>query len=225
MVSVVLVEAENPGNIGAIARVMANFGFKDLILVNPKCNHLCQDARNRAKWGNDVLKNAKKKSWKQVLKMHTKIATTSKLGNDYNIPRSPLTSEQLPKTLQKKKDIALIFGRESNGLTNKEVEECDFVVAIPSSKKYSALNLSHAVAILLYELAKSKEHISSHIVFASKAEKDQLMKLLKTALKKMEFTTPEKRQTQVKVWKRMLGKSFLTKREAYALMGFFKKIK
>ena len=119
----------------------------------------------------------------------------------------------------------MIFGRESNGLTNKEVEECDFVVAIPSSKKYSALNLSHAVAILLYELAKSKEHISSHIVFASKAEKDQLMKLLKIALKKMEFTTPEKRQTQVKVWKRMLGKSFVTKREAYALMGFFKKIK
>ena len=225
MVSVVLVEPENEGNLGAVARAMANFGFSNLILVNPKCNHLSQEARNRAKWGNDVLKNAKKKTWKSILKIHTTVATTSKLGNDYNIPRSPITPEQLQDVLKKKKDIAIVFGRESSGLTNEEVEECDFVCAIPSSKKYPALNLSHAVAIVLYELAKSREHISSHIVFASKSEKDQLLKLLKQSLKKMEFKTAEKKQTQVKVWKRMIGKSFLTKREAYALMGFFKKIK
>jgi len=59
MISIILVEPKNSGNVGAIARTMANFGFSKLILVNPKCNHLSQTARNRAKWGNSVLKKAK----------------------------------------------------------------------------------------------------------------------------------------------------------------------
>ena len=45
MISIVLVEPKNSGNVGAIARAMANFGFSKLILVNPKCNHLSQTAK------------------------------------------------------------------------------------------------------------------------------------------------------------------------------------
>ena len=50
------------------------------------------------------------------------------------------------------------------------------------------------------------------------------MKMLNQTLKKLPFKNAQKRETQKKVWKRMIGKSFLTKREAYALMGFLKKI-
>ncbi|MBW3005120.1 RNA methyltransferase, partial [Candidatus Woesearchaeota archaeon] len=102
----------------------------------------------------------------------------------------------------------------------------DFVCTIPSSKKYPTLNLSHSVAVVLYELSKglSTKKVSEHIIFASKIEKEQLMKLLNQALKKMPFKNAQKRDTQVKIWKRMIGKSFLTKREAYALMGFLKKL-
>ena len=52
----------------------------------------------------------------------------------------------------------------------------------------------------------------------------QLIKMLNKALNKMDFATKEKKQTQILVWKRMIGKSFLTKREAFALMGFFRKL-
>ena len=221
MISVVLVEPRNSGNVGAIARAMANFGFSRLILVNPKCNHLSQTARNRAKWGNDVLSKAKVVKSLNAIKT-TKIATTARLGTDYNIPRSPITPDKLLSVI--KKDAAIVFGRESSGLTNNEVQECDFVVSIPTAKKYPVMNLSHAVSTILYELSKSKENITSHIQFASEADKKQLMKMLKKALSKMEFSTPEKKATQVKVWKRMIGKSFLTKREAFALMGFFRKL-
>jgi len=222
MISVVLVEPRNSGNVGAVARVMANFGFSDLILVNPKCNHLSQTARNRAKWANNVLSKAKIVKSLSSIKS-TLVATTAKIGTDYNIPRSPITPEKLSKII--KKDAAIVFGRESTGLTNKEVQQCDFVVAIPTSRKYPVMNLSHAVGIVLYELAKKKENVSSHIIFASEADKKQLMKMLNKALNKMDFATKEKKQTQVKVWKRMIGKSFLTKREAFALMGFLRKIK
>ena len=222
MMSIVLVEPANPGNIGAVARVMANFGFKDLLLVRPRCNHLSQEARNRAKWGNSVLESAKKKTWKSILTYDTVIGTTAKLGTDYNIPRSPLTPAQLAKKPLKKK-IALVFGREDTGLTNEEIKGCDFVVTIPATKKYATLNVSHAVAILLYSLAQAS-HVE-HITPASRQDKELVMTLLKQKLNKMAFSTKEKKQTQITVWKRLISKSFLTRREAFALMGFLKKIK
>ncbi|MBW2996374.1 RNA methyltransferase [Candidatus Woesearchaeota archaeon] len=219
MISVILIEPKNSGNIGAIARSMANFGFSKLVLVNPKCNHLSQTARNRAKWAQDVLKKAK--VVKKIPKLDTLVATTAKIGTDYNIPRSPITPAQLSKVA--KGNIGLLFGRESIGLTNEEIQKADFVVTIPASKKYPVMNLSHAVSIVLYEL--SKQDHTSHITLASEADKQQLMKLLNKTLNKMEFATASKKQTQIKVWKRIISKSFLTKREAFALMGFIKKLK
>ncbi len=223
MIKIVLVEPKNSGNVGAIARSMANFGFEKLILVNPRCNHRSQTARNRAKWAQDVLKKAKVINSLSSIKS-TLIATTGKIGTDYNIPRSPISPQQLSNIVNKKKDIALVFGRENSGLNNEEISKCDFVVTIPTSKKYSVMNLSHAVTILLYELTKTKENIASHIIFTSPQDKKQLMKMLNKTLNKMDFATKEKKQTQITIWKRMIGKSFLTKRESFALMGFFRKL-
>ncbi len=75
---------------------------------------------------------------------------------------------------------------------------CDYTVSIPTSKKYPALNLSHSVAIMLYELYKisGKNKITKHFVFASKTEKDQMLKMLNSILDKLEFSTPEKKETQ-----------------------------
>ena len=99
-------------------------------------------------------------------------------------------------------------------------------VTIPASKAYPTLSISHSVAIMLYELFKymNKEKQNQHIIFASKKEKEVIMNIINKHLDKMEFQTKEKKETQKKIWKRILGKSFLTKREAFALMGFFKKL-
>jgi len=223
MIAIILIEPENPGNIGAVARVMKNFGFSSLILVNPKCK-IDQEARNRAKWANDILKKAK--IVKKMPKMHTLVATTSQLGTDYNIPRSPITPEQLAEKINVNKKIGIVFGREGSGLNNKEIEACDFVVTIPNHKKYPTMNLSHSVAVILYELFKgNQERIGEQIKIADKKDKEHLLKLINSKLDKMEFATASKRKTQKIIWKRIIGKSFLTKREAFALMGFFKKLK
>jgi len=224
MTTIILVEPETPGNIGAVARVMANFGFNKLILVNPQCNHLDEEAKNRAKSGLKILEKAKiTKNLKQTCKQfHTTIATTAMLGTDYNIPRSPLSPEKLAsKKLPQK--LAIVFGRESQGLSNEEVNLVDFVVTIPTPKQYPTLNLSHSVAIILYELANKTS--TEHIKLASKAEKDQIMKHINNIINKLTFTTPSKKQTQKTIWKRIFSKSFLTKREAFAVIGFLKKLK
>jgi len=219
MISVILIQPENPGNIGAIARVMKNFDLNNLILVNPKCSHLSQETRNRAKHAQEVLKKAK--VVKKIPKMDCMIATTAITGTYLN-PRSPLTPQQLSKILPKNKEIGLLIGPESSGLSNEQILKADFVVTIPASKTYPTLNISHACAILFYELFEKGETIRE---LASVKEKEVLIGYINKILNKMEFSTKEKKQTQKITWKRLLGKSFLTKREAFALIGFFKKLK
>ena len=237
-ISVILIEPENAGNTGAICRAMKNFDFDQLILVNPQFDTSSQDLKNRAKWANDLVDKMEiiKKYDAKVLKKLRKsydylIATTARIGRDYNVLRSPITPEQLAERLAElklKKDVsvAIVMGREGSGLNNEELEMMDFSVTIPTSKKYGTMNVSHATTIILYEIFKkiSEENIISHINPISGQEKKQLLKLLDESMDKMQFLNEDKKDTQRIVWKKMINKSFLSKREAYALMGFLKKI-
>ena len=227
MTSIILVEPETEGNIGAVARVMKNFDFEELILINPKANHLGREALDRATHAKSILKKAKIKDFSCLKSFDYLIGTTAMLGSDYNIPRSPLTPEQLAEKISKAKGkIGILIGREGTGLNNEEIRKCDFIVAIPTSKKYPTMNISHAVSIILYELFKKlgKEKINKHINFATKKDKEIILRYVNKVLDKMEFSTKEKKETQRIVWKRIVGKAMLTKREAFALMGFLRKL-
>jgi tRNA/rRNA methyltransferase len=228
MISIVVIEPETSGNLGSIARVMANFAVKDLILVNPKCE-INSDSRRFAKNAQSILENARIADMKVLKEFDYLVATTSKLGTDYNIPKTPLMPEQLASKLSeiKGRKVALVLGREGQGLHNDEIGKCDFIVTIPASKFYDSLNISHALAILLYEIQKKDftERVIKPYTPISEAEKTQIMKMLESAMHKMDFRDEGKMETQRAVWKRMISKSFMTRREAYALMGFLKKIK
>src|SRR3989338_4206192 len=183
---IILMEPEEPGNIGAVARAMKNFGFSNLILVNPKCDYLGEASRNRAKHAQDVL--AKVKVVSKLPKYHTLIGTTGRLGTDYNVPRSPI----IPKNLQipKKGKIGILFGREGVGLMNDEIQICDFIVSIPSNPEYPVLNLSHAVTIVLYELYQLQQQKSTdHFIPASIKEKDQTLNIINETIDSIEFST------------------------------------
>ena len=226
MIKLVVVGIQNPGNIGAIARVMKNFGLNDLILINPECDPLSKEALDRSKHAKAILKKSNIVDFDYLKKFDYVIGTTSKVGSDYNIPRVPITPEQFALTINKKAKTALLFGRESHGLTNHELELCDFIVTIPTSKTYPAMNISHAVAIVLYELFKpsKKRKLADSITPMSKKEKEIILKKVDNILSKMHFATEQKRQTQRKVWKRLITKAMLTKREAFALLGFLRKL-
>ena len=225
MIYIILMEPENEGNVGAIARVMKNFGFKNLVLINPKVE-ITEVTKARAKHAQDILNNVKIKDAEFLKTMDTLIGTTAKVGTDYNIPRSPVSPKEMAKKITKKKKTGILIGREGIGLTNEEIQNCDFTVTIPASKKYFTLNISHALGILLYELFQETETINStsDIEPASKNEKTIISKQVHNILEKLTFTTEDKVETQKRVWKRFIGKAMLTKREAFALIGFFKKV-
>ncbi len=227
MITVVLVEPENEGNIGAVSRAMANFDLENLVIIKPKCNHLSQDARRRSVHATKILEDAKiVKSFVTLKKFDYVVGTTSQMGTDYNITRSPLLPHEFAEKIPKNSSVALVLGRESHGLSNKELELCDFVVTIPSSKKYHSINLSHAAIILFYELYKvhGDNKITSHIPSATKKEKEVIIGAFSSILDSIEFSTKEKKQTQKIVWKKLFSKAMLTKREAFAVIGLLKKI-
>jgi TrmH family RNA methyltransferase len=223
MITVILVEPEHSGNIGAIARVMANFDLKNLVLINPKCNHLDEEAQGRSKHARDVLKKAKVMDFSCLNDYDYVIGTSAIIGTDYNIPRCPLTPEELSLKLKDRKGkFALVFGREGSGLSNEEISKCDFMVKIPSSSEYPTLNISHAAAIIFYALFKEKGF--SHIPAVSDTEKEIILGKIDNLLKGMDFTTPQKKVTQKITWKKIIGKAMLTKREAFVVLGFLRKL-
>jgi len=229
MIHVILLEPVIPGNIGAIARVMKNFDFTKLVLINPQCDHLSDEARNRAKHAQEILQEAEVCEFFVVDDYDYLIATTAKLGTDYNITRSPLVPEELAlkiKEIDPSKKIGLVIGREGHGMFNEEIEKCDFTVTIPSAKDYSTLNISHAVAVMLYELYKhiGENKVNAHITPIGKPEKDQILKMFGEIFDRSDWGTKEKRETQQILWKKIIGKSMLTKRESFGVMGFLRKI-
>jgi len=227
-VSVVLVSPNNSGNVGAVARVMANFGFSRLIIVDPRCK-IDEEARNRAKHAQTILDKIKYMSFSEVLESHDVcVATTGIRCTDYNVVRSPIVlKDAVPKINSLKGSVALIFGREDSGLSNDELRLADFVVTIPTSDKYSILNLSQSVGIVLYALASEtfKPEIDKIHKQASKREKDELLSQINRIIAFTKFRTPDEKKTQELVWKKVIGKSTPTKREAFAIIGFLKKIK
>lgn len=225
MISIILLEPEHASNVGAVARVMANFGFTTLFLINPRCNHLDIEAIFRAKReALTILKKAKIISFDQIKQFDYVIGTSAVLGTDYNIPRVPVFPEQLPEYLIGRKKVALLFGREGIGMRTEEIQACDILMHIPTKKLYKAMNLSHAVAIVLYELAKQQEkkEIAKAYPLITRKERAILLTLITDSLKNSSISI-RRQQTQLKVWKSVINKATITKREFSALCGYFRK--
>lgn len=151
--NVVLVRAENPVNIGQTARAMKNFGTRNLSLVN--CvPHQVDEAYTPGWKAKDILDSAKTHS--ELRKAFTEssyvIGLTARIRNKRGGPA--FFSELIPQILDmmQGKDVYLVFGNEKNGLSNEELDECDVAATIPTSLDYQSMNLSHAVAVCLYEI-------------------------------------------------------------------------
>ncbi len=221
---VILLEPEKSGNVGGIARLMANFDLSNLILVKPKCDHLNIEAIARAKHGGYVLKKAKVVN--KIPKLDYVVGTTARLGRDYNIPRIPISPDKFASIINLKNSVGILFGREGKGLSNEEIKNCDFVVTIDASKKYPTMNIAHSAAIVFYEIYKKhgENKVSAHIAPATGLERKIMLKMFNQVLDKLRFSTKEKKETQRLVWKRFISRAFLSKREAFAVMGFFRKL-
>lgn len=227
MIYIVFVEPESPGNIGFLARTMKNFGFEDLVLINP-CK-LENEAYYQAMHAKEVIWNHKScqslKDFIETENIDFTVGTTRMAGGSYNVSRIAITPAQLAESLNITGNIAIVFGREGNGLSNEEVALCDIIVTIPTNESYPVLNISHAAAIILYELFKKEnQYPREELEEASKSEKELLIQEMD---KLIQFTGyPEhKLKTSSTVFRRIIGRAFIAGREAHTLIGTIRRIR
>ena len=224
---VVFVECETPGNIGFLARTMANFGLKNLVLINPP--KLTNDAYYQATHGKYIVENAKiyktLDDFYQSQRIDFKVASTGMAGGSYNLSRIPIKPEELGKSLNVSNKIAILFGREGNGLTNKEIEDSDICVSIPTDPTYPIMNISHAAAIIFYELFKNKHDFGvKGLDESTDLEKEYLIKDMKEMIDYLDIPEHKKRNG-LKTFNNIISRAFITSREAHTLKGILRRIK
>lgn len=220
---IVLVEPLYQGNVGSVARAMKNFGFADLVLVNP-CK-LENEAQALASHAKDVLEGAKivTNIDEAVEGVDVVVATTGITGlkTDEHIRMPPYTPQELKEKFNGTSGtIAILFGREDNGFTNEELKLSDMIVSIPTSEIYPIMNLSHATTIILYELSQieaGEQQLADG--FDLRLLHDHIGQLLDD----IQYPEHKKDKTHL-MFKRIFGRAQLMPREVQTLRGFFGRI-
>jgi TrmH family RNA methyltransferase len=241
--TVVLIQPEHAGNIGSITRLMKNFNFNRLIVFNPiespetiRSHH----TQGFAMHGKDILLNAEiieiknqndhLNKYRELLnKFDLTIATTAKGMHYKNIRRlATFPKDLLLPASELPMNIALVFGRESHGLTNDEIEVADLLVRIPSDNEYPTLNLSHACGIILYEIYNKIQNVTvgrgtKPVLVATRQEKNTLYRLIKdinTNLKIRAYTA----ENVIFAFKNVFERTFVSKKELNLILGVFSKL-
>lgn len=223
---VVFVECESPGNVGFLARTMGNFGLKKLVLINP-CP-LKDEAYYQAMHAKETVENAEiYNTVEEFVKdkgIDFIIGSTGAPGGSYNLSRIPLRPDELGKSMNYNDKIAILFGREGNGLSNAEIDMCDIIVSIPTDPSYPIMNISHAAAIILYEVFKNRNNYPVEGLEESTAlEKEYLLKDMEKLISHLNIPDHKKRNG-LKVFKNIINRAFITGREAHTLKGILRRL-
>ncbi len=153
--AIVLVEPTHPGNIGAVARAMANMGFLDLRLVKPQI-FPSPVAKSMAAGADSILRSATVYDTldEAIADCRYMIGTSAR---DRTIDWPSLTPAAAMKSIEgvKAADVAFVFGTERTGLSNAQLDRCNTVVRIPVNDNYGSINLATAAMLLCYEYRQS----------------------------------------------------------------------
>jgi TrmH family RNA methyltransferase len=172
---VVLVSTRNPLNIGAAARAMSNLGFLRLRVVNPY-EASFREARSAVGAAPLLAKAEQYPSVAEAVADCSLVVGTTAVGNRELHHPVRLLQESAPlirKRLNTGGRVALLFGSEKRGLTNDDLSHCHWLMHIPTREEHTSMNLGQAVAVCLYELARSSARTGNRIKgkTISKAEK------------------------------------------------------
>lgn len=213
-------EPKYSGNIGAVARSMANFDFEHLYLVNP-CK-LDEECYTRSMHAYHIVDKAEifDEFNKAIENLDYLVATSSIESNsDKKYLRNALELDYFAnKIFDVEGKIGLVFGREDYGLYNDEIARCDILVKIPTSNSYPSLNLSHAVAIVLYSLYVKNKSTKKHKRVIGNIEKQKLYQFFSELLDEINYPSHKKNNTKV-MFRRIMGRAMPSKWEYHTFMG------
>jgi len=193
-VRLVLMRPRNPENLGAVARVMKNFGLSSWSLVDPR-THDFHAARRVAVHSEEILdRPAMAGSLDEAVADSSWVVGTS----SRSIPGVPVfapreLAAQMAERARSGQDVALVFGDERSGLTNDEVARCHALSRVPVEPEQPSINLAQSVALYAYELhlAAAEAPPAAERPSATDAQLAQLEARLGEALALAKFLDPE----------------------------------
>lgn len=242
-VRIVLVETSHPGNIGSAARAMKTMGLSHLHLVKPR-RFPNEIATTMASNAADIL---------DATIVHDSLSeaigdcqwvygTTARerylqwpIVNARECAEQTLAKTQ-PNSANAGDQVALVFGRESSGLTNDELQHCQSLIHIPANPEYSSLNLASAVQILAYEIrmahqSMSKDSAAASLatdeeapIFANAAQREGLFQHLEQVLLHTEYLNPEVPGILMHRLRRLIEKAEPSPNDINTIRGIFKLI-
>ncbi|HXG07614.1 MAG TPA: RNA methyltransferase [Nitrososphaera sp.] len=229
VVAVALVEPQGHINVGHVARLMKNFGHKRLYFIKP--NFDMAEAVRYSTHGKDVLAAAKTVTLNQLRKKFdvlvgtTAIRATSRL----NVLRESIDPEQLSRIIRESdgKNFCILLGREASGLNNEELAMCDLVALIDTKTKYRTMNVSHALAVILYEISKQEPELpvkktKKIMRHASQDDIDLVLQYVSKVADASNYDLHKKPLLEAAV-KKLLAKSIPTEKDAMLMVSLFRK--
>jgi tRNA/rRNA methyltransferase len=226
-IRIVLIRPRGSGNIGSIARAMKNMGQSELAIVG--------EARTRSFWaramavhGREILENAEVyNSLREAIADCTLvIGTTCRSGLYRKHSRTP--RELAPDILAAAQTgkVALIFGPEDHGLSNKDIEHCQQLMTIPAHPDYQSLNVAQAAIICLYELyiESLAPRQTSGIQRAPAEDVERLFDRMRAVLLKIGFLDSENPEHMLLAFRRILGRAGLEDKDVRIFTGLFRQI-
>jgi tRNA/rRNA methyltransferase len=215
-------------NIGACARALKNFGFSNLNIVAPRDPWPNTKAKMTSVGAYNIIQKAKiYKNVSDAVKKFDLIFASTARKRDVN--KKHISIINFVKLLSKhnNSNIGIMFGPEASGLSNHDLSLSNFIIQIPTSKKLTSLNLSHAVIVICYEIYKSlnlsefkKEKVLTKLT--SKSSIKNLIKYLEEMLDKKKFFKPlEKKKSMILNINNIFGRLELSDKELRILFSIF----
>ena len=230
-ISVVLVSPQSAGNVGSVARVMANTGLTDLRLVDP-VEYLTNDAFCMACNAIDTLKSAKvfPTLAEAVADAPLTLGATRRRGK-WRRPMMTLTEAvgEVGKHSAANR-VALVFGREDRGLLTDEIPLCDILFEIPSDDAYPSYNLSHAVLLTAFSVFVATGGAGAEEPEMEKAERGEVVKMFvhfESVLRSLDYGDrggEHLLKTVMKNLRRLFGRTTLAEKEVNMLRGILARI-
>ena len=225
---VVLVRPRNPLNIGAAARAMSNFGFRRLRVVNPY-QVAFRDARS-AVGAAELLSNAEEYSSlsEAVADCGLIVGTTAVHRRVLQQPLRRLDQDggRLIREEISSGRVALLFGSEKVGLSTADFSYCHWLLHVPTLQDHISMNLGQAVAVCLYEIARSVdgERPAEEIQRASAGEVEMITSILLDALRVSGYVKPGTEVVMEEKARRLVRRMNLQPGEATVWLGMLRQI-
>lgn len=222
---IVLVEPREAGNVGAAARAMKNFGFRELCIVgeHPPLEPV---AGWWASGAEDLVAAAQR-----VPTLHhalagakVTVATTSARGRTTPVDLSPWELAQLFAVLHESETMALVFGREDRGLTREEVVQCQRTAGIPTDRDFPTMNLAQAVAVFSFVLSRPAERPQFRKDRPDAALLERVHQRAESLLLEVGFLQQNNPDRIYDDLRAIVGRADLDAREATILLGIIRQI-